>query len=108
MAGRRWDLEFHPAGADKITPSSDHPAPGTRVVLTPVGPGVRRSAVFAHISHAETGQPLGYVRKRSLMRVSQKRGGNPQPDATDAVLGLWRDRRGEDRDTVRDEPDEGP
>lgn len=108
MAGRRWDFEFHPAGADKLLASPDHPAPGSRVALTPVEPGRRRSKEFAHVSDPETGEPIGFVRKGSLMRISKSRRGNPQPDATDAVLRLWRDRRGRDRDLARDRPDEGP
>ncbi len=89
MAGTNWDFEFHPVGLDK---GRDLPA-GTRVRLTPTAEGGTRSQSLAHISHPD-GTPIGVVSKRSLQRVTSRNPrGNPEPEATDRITGVYRDRR---------------
>lgn len=92
MPGKRWEFDYHPVMADRAFPKPGQPKPGDRVVLTDLGPGVRRHQSYAHVSDAD-GNPLGLVLKQSLQRISRMRGGNPHPEETDRLASVFTDRR---------------
>jgi hypothetical protein len=92
MGKRRY--AFQPVGMDAWDPKASHPAPGTHVVLSDQSGVGRKAGPFRYIENAENGEFHGMVLKSSLVPVTKKNPGSPDPLEAARSAGIVNDRRG--------------
>jgi hypothetical protein len=95
---------YNPVGMDALAPKLSHPLPGTHVVLSDQGEVGRRAGPFRSIENANDGTFHGHVLKSSLIPVTKKNPGKPDPVEAARASALINDRRGAPRPYAQADP----
>jgi hypothetical protein len=91
--GSKRKYAFQPVGMDAWDPKPFHPPAGTHVVLSSQSGVGRGTGHFRYVENAETGEFHGMVLKSSLVPVTKKNPGNPDPLEAARAASLINDRR---------------
>lgn len=84
---------YQPTGMDAWDKKASKPDAGTHVVLSTQGRMGRRAGPFRNVEHADTGQHYGLVLANSLVAVTKKNPGSPDPAEQARAASLINDRR---------------
>lgn len=91
--GNKRRYAYNPVGMDAWDPKAHHPSPGTHVVLSEQSGVGTRAGHFRYVENAETGEFHGMVLKSSLVPVTKKNPGKPDPIESARASALINDRR---------------
>jgi hypothetical protein len=91
--GNKRRYAFQPTGMDAMSPRADLPPAGTHVVLSDQSGVGRVSGPFRYIENADTGEFHGMVLKSSLVPVTRRNPGSPDPVEAARAASLIHDRR---------------
>jgi hypothetical protein len=91
--GNKRRYAFHPVGMDAMDPRPSHPTAGTHVVLSDQSGVGTRAGGHRYVENAETGEFHGMVLKSSLVPVTKKNPGKPDPLEAARAAALVHDRR---------------
>lgn len=91
--GKKQTYAFHPVGMDAMDPKPNHPPAGTHVVLSDQSGVGRGSGPFRYVENANDGTFHGLVLTNSLVKVTKKNPGKPDPAEAARAASLIHDRR---------------
>lgn len=91
--GNKRRYAYNPVGMDAYDVKPQHPTPGAHVVLSDQSGVGRGKGPFRYIEHADTGEFHGMVLKSSLVPVTKKNPGRPDPLEAARAASLINDRR---------------
>jgi hypothetical protein len=84
---------YQPTGMDAWDKKPGQPEAGTHVILSTQGRIGRRAGRFRNVEHADTGEHYGLVLANSLVHVTKKNPGKPDPLEQARAASLINDRR---------------
>lgn len=92
--GNKRRYAYNPVGMDAFDRKPNHPQPGTHVFLSDQSGVGRKAGPFRYVENADTGEFHGMVLKSSLVPVTKKNPGRPDPVEAARAAALINDRRG--------------